>query len=256
MVNFTVGCDPEIFVADEVLPRSVIGKIGGSKEAPLPLPIGDGFAVQEDNVALEFCVPPANSRRQFIENIKLATGFLEEEIKNKYNWKFDTRSAISFPEQELNDPRAFIFGCDPDFNAWTLDVNPRPRAKDKALRSAGGHVHIGCASMGVDPVRVVKAMDLFAGVPSVLMDNGILRKKLYGKAGAFRPKSYGVEYRTLSNFWIFEEKYIDWVYSAVESSLQCGIDLDEYKDSIISCINKNDKVLAKKLVDQFNLKVV
>jgi hypothetical protein len=88
------------------------------------------------------------------------------------------------------------------------------------------------------------------------MDNGILRKKLYGKAGAFRPKSYGVEYRTLSNFWIFEEKYIDWVYSAVESSLQCGIDLDEYKDSIISCINKNDKVLAKKLVNQFNLKVV
>ena len=107
---------------------------------------------------------------------------------------------------ELEHPNAQTFGCDPDFNAWTGRKNPRPKATDKNLRSCGGHVHIGYLEgkyKDLAPRSIIKACDLYMGIPAVFMDNGTLRKQLYGKAGAYRQKGYGVEYRSLSNFWIF-----------------------------------------------------
>jgi Phage phiEco32-like COOH.NH2 ligase-type 2 len=256
--NFSIGCDPELFVADTI-PRSVIGKVGGTKARPLPLPIGEGFAVQEDNVALEFNIPPSHSKAEFVSNLVKATRYLEQQICAPYGWKFDKRSAISFAMEELEDERAFIFGCEPDFNAWTGRVNPRPMAEDIALRSAGGHVHIGCSHLDVKPRGVVRACDLYLGVPSVLMDEGELRKQLYGKAGAYRKKEFGVEYRTLSNFWVFSEQLIGWVYDNTERALAAALDekpIIKDRDLILQAINKNDKAAAKLLVDKYNLEVV
>ena len=88
------------------------------------------------------------------------------------------------------------------------------------------------------------------------MDEGEQRKKMYGAAGAHRVKSYGVEYRTLSNFWIFEEKLIRWVWNNTQRALDCSFDVSDYADDIIKAINGNDKVTAKKLVDMFELEVV
>lgn len=258
MLNFSIGCDPEIFVADAVEARSVIGKVGGTKSAPMPLPIGEGFAVQEDNVALEFNIPPAKSKAEFIESMMKATDFLEGNICAANGWHFDKRSAISFSNSELNDPRAFVFGCDPDFDAWTGRVNPRPHSEDITLRSAGGHVHIGCSHLGVDIREVVKFMDLHAGVPSVIMDNGVLRKQLYGKRGAFRAKSFGVEYRTLSNFWIFDKKLVDWVYRATERALAdvlAGKSIDSERKTIATAINKNNQEVAMSLIEKYNLEL-
>jgi Phage phiEco32-like COOH.NH2 ligase-type 2 len=258
-MQFSIGCDPEILVTDGIIPRSVIGKVGGTKEAPMPLPLGDGFAVQEDNVALEFNIPPSHSKAEFVSNLVKATGFLEAQICAPYGWTFDKRSAISFAMEELDDPRAFVFGCDPDYNAWTGRVNPRPHSDDRALRSAGGHVHIGCKSLGVKPREVIRACDLYLGVPSVLMDNGELRKQLYGKAGAYRVKPFGVEYRTLSNFWIFDEKLVGWVYDNTERALVAALEktpIIQDRDLILQAINLNDKAAAKLLVDKYQLEVV
>jgi hypothetical protein len=99
-------------------------------------------------------------------------------------------------------------------------------------------------------------MDLYLGVPSVLMDQGEQRKKMYGAAGAHRVKSYGVEYRTLSNFWIFEEKLIRWAWDNTARSVASELDLDSISKDILRAINKNDKKVARDLVDAFNLEVV
>ena len=153
----------------------------------------------------------------------------------------------------MEHPMAHIFGCEPDHNAWTGKENSKPRPPHRFMRSAGGHVHVETQK---DPSTVIKAMDLFLGVPSVLMDEGEDRKKLYGSAGAHRIKPYGVEYRTLSNFWIFEDRLIKWVWDNTERALACDIDLSSCSKDIIKAINKNDKTLAKKLVKHFGLEVV
>lgn len=258
-IQFMTGADPEVFVGDAQSVRSIIGKIGGTKELPLALPIGDGFAVQEDNVALEFNIPASATRESFIKNIEAATGFLESVMKDRFGLHFVKQSAISFPNEELNDPAAFVFGCDPDFDAWSGRRNDKPLADDPNLRSCGGHVHIGFDSADLNVREVMKACDLFLAVPAVLMDDGILRKKLYGKAGAYREKSYGGEYRVLSNFWIFDPKLIGWVHDNVSRALDAvsnKFDFGEEKNNIISAINNNDKDIAHYLIDKYQLQVV
>lgn len=251
---FTIGADPELFLKnhDNKL-ISVIGKIGGTKEEPLP--IGEGCAIQEDNVAAEFCIPPCATAKHFIESINYALSDIEKRAEGLGLTLATLTASHSFDVDQLKHPMARRFGCDPDYNAYTGKSNPRPRAQDKCLRSAGGHVHVGTDK---DAMSLVKTMDLFLGVPSVILDKDEERRKLYGKAGCFRFKPYGVEYRTLSNFWIWDERTIEWVYHQVAESISfCDEFNKEFEhsnsESIVHCINNNDKELAKQLVTRFEI---
>ena len=262
MHKFSLGCDPELFLVgpDGGLVSS-IGKIGGSKVDPRPIDgLPEGYGVQEDNVALEFNTPPAENKETFVGNIGRALSSLRNEISMQM-LEFSPLSAAAFPVEQLMDPAAQEFGCDPDFNAWTGKRNPRPSATDPTLRSCGGHVHVGYKfNTKADAQRFIRYMDLFMGVPSVIMDNGELRKELYGKHGAFRFKPYGVEYRTLSNFWIQDPKLIEWVWDSVELAMthfdKKDIDIDNLHDQIASAIDNNDKALAQQLIQTFNCIVV
>lgn len=260
MNHIKLGCDPEAFLLDiQGQLKSSIGLIGGSKEVPRPLfQLGEGYGVQEDNVAIEFNIPPAESRNAYIESISKTLNHLMTIVPEGLT--IGRMSAASFPVSELQNPAALVFGCDPDYNAWTLGMNPKPDAEDKTLRSCGGHVHVGYdMNSGVRGEDIIRMMDLYLGVPSVLMDKGELRKQLYGKAGAFRIKPYGVEYRTLSNFWIFDERTIGWVWDntnrAVDSAEKFSLTEDDGQ-AIQSAINNNDKALASELVNRFNLECV
>ena len=262
-MKIMLGCDPEAFLTDvQGQLKSSIGLIGGSKVCPRPLfELGNGYAVQEDNVAIEFNIPPAEGRSQFVQSIQTTLGFLANMVKDQYGFTIAEISAASFPASELENPEAHVFGCDPDFNAWTKDINLKPTADDKALRTCGGHIHVGDdKSSGLEGTEIVKHMDLLLAVPAVLMDKGLLRKQLYGKAGAYREKHYGVEHRTLSNFWVFNSRLIEWVWdntnravAAVESRLTIS---DEDSADIIQAINTNDVAIAQKLIKRFNLEVV
>lgn len=255
-----LGADPEVFLVDSSGKFiSAIGKVGGSKECPRQCDdLPHGFTLQEDNVALEFGIPPASSADEFVHHIKTV---LHNGLSTLPGLQFSKLSCTIFPEDQMKDPQAYIFGCEPDFNAWTKEVNDKPDPPHPWMRSAGGHVHI---ETKLDRFEVAKACDLFLGVPSVLMDTGEARKKLYGRAGACRLKPYGVEYRTLSNFWIFDDELIKWVWRNSEKALECVKALDwagevwddDLCTSIQSCINNNDKDLAKKLVKELDLEVL
>lgn len=259
-LKLTLGCDPELFLIDiEGKLRASCGLIGGTKEQPDPLPIGEGYAVQEDNVAIEFNIPPAASAKAFVESVGKTLDFLAFHVDTLYGFRLSNLSAASFPEEELIAPGALTFGCDPDYNAWTGKRNPRPKAEDKNLRSCGGHIHIGGYPNFVRPESVIQCMDIFAGVPSVLMDNGEERKKLYGKRGAFRAKSYGCEYRVMSNFWVFTPELRAWAWEQTERAVLAameGFPAIDYDAAVLAAIDKNDKGAAAELCKELKLEVI
>lgn len=262
MNKFLIGCDPELFLVDAAGAfKSSIGLIGGSKDFPRPLhELGDGYAVQEDNVAVEFNTPPAESAEQFNTFVSRTIEYLQEYVNNMAGLTFSKESAAIFPNSELENPMALNFGCDPDYNAWTMKRNPRPKAINAALRSCGGHVHVGYKFVDVKQAStLIKLMDKYLGIPSVLMDTGELRKELYGKHGACRFKPYGVEYRVLSNFWIFDEKLRTWVYNNTSMALDAllnGEDPTDEHQVISHIIDSNDKHMAKQYVEERGIVVV
>jgi hypothetical protein len=259
-MKFKLGCDPEIFLLDQNEKFfSAIDTFGGTKARPRPLlELGTGFCVQEDNVALEFNIPPSDGKEVFVKNVNSIINFLADAAKDQFGCLFSTESAALWPEEQLTDIRALEFGCDPDYNAWTGKQNPRPKAADWRLRSAGGHVHVGVEEKldRAQKRRLIRLMDLHLGVPSVVMDKGDMRKEMYGKHGAMRFKSYGVEYRTLSNFWIFSPVKTQWVWDATERAMHdfaAGRDIEELHDIVGSCIDGNNKTVASQMISDFGL---
>lgn len=254
MAQFRLGSDPEVFLCNpEGKHISSIGYINADKWHPHQIPdMPAGFTLQEDNVSLEYGIPPAATPEEFAAHIQAV---MDRSLAYLPGLSFSKLSCTIFEGDQMLHPAAHVFGCEPDFCAWTMGENPKPQPPHPFMRSAGGHIHV---ETELNPFTVIKNMDLFLGVPSVLMDSGEDRKQLYGKAGAFRRKNYGVEYRTLSNFWIFDKKLIEWVWRSTERALDNSETnkVDEYREHIIEAINNNNKPLARSLCDEFRMELV
>ena len=110
---------------------------------------------------------------------------------------------------------------------------------------------------GMGKVDVVKALDVFCGLPSVFIDKdptSAARRALYGGAGAHRPKSYGVEYRALGNWWLRSPKHTSLVYQLTSAALSALVDGQLPKiieaigeDNIQDIINESKIAEAKKV---------
>lgn len=254
--NVLVGTDPEVFITRDGAPYPICGLLGGTKEEPLTILDGT-FAVQEDNVMAEFCVPPTNNSTAMYENIQKALAYIQKRLP-EFNILI-APSAHFTPTLLMENPKALEFGCDPDYNVWNMRTNHvNVEEADPTLRTCGGHVHIGYDSPNLNTnLAIIKAMDLFLGVPSIVLDNDPERRILYGKAGAFRVKPYGVEYRVLSNFWIAEQYLVDWLFQSVKLAIdfvnQEKTITEETAGLVIRCINTSDLDLANYLITNHGL---
>ena len=78
--EITIGADPELFLInpDNNTLVSAIDKFGGTKDIPVPLGIGDGYNVLEDNVMVEFNIPPAFTADRFVEYIQKSLNKIEQ----------------------------------------------------------------------------------------------------------------------------------------------------------------------------------
>lgn len=249
-----LGADPELFLRNKLTGDfiSSVGLIGGSKD--FPMPIGEGCAVQEDNVAVEFNIPPCKTAEDFIRSINYNKEYLHKRA-TELGLELVIQPSAKFSNDQLTTPAARNFGCEPDFNAWKDgEANPRPKANDPNLRSAGGHIHVEVPD-GMDILAVVKAMDLFVGCMMVEFDQDMDRRKLYGKPGAFRKKPYGVEYRTASNVWITTDERIRWAWEQTDKALNFvaeGYVLDSDDAVLIQkCINESDLGCLEQLRDKY-----
>jgi hypothetical protein len=254
MSNIThLGCDPELFFRNDAGKFiSSIGLIGGSKDVPLP--IGAGCAVQEDNVAVEFNTPACANVQEFIAAIKHNLEYCQHKA-DQYGLNLSIVPSAVFDDDQLANEAAQTFGCDPDFNAWKDGAqNPRPKADNPNLRSAGGHIHV---ETDLDPLLVIKAMDVFVGCPMIEFDPDQDRRKLYGGPGAFRKKNYGVEYRTASNAWITTPERIQWVWDQTDKALEFvknGGDFDEVDEMLVHrVLLEGDLGALEQLKDKFHI---
>lgn len=248
-----IGSDPELFVGRQGVVDFAIGRVGGSKEMPRPVDFG---ALQEDNVLLEYNIDPAGSIDEFKHHMMAV---LEQGRQVIAQYGLDIIMGLSshvFDIEKLDEAgdAAWIFGCEPDHNGWTGEVNVFPTDVNPMLRTAGGHLHIGYSH--IEEVtfekssNIIQMCDYLMGLPSVLMDTDDQRKQLYGKAGACRYKSYGPEYRSLSNFWLASDELLGWAYNNARASYERLGELGGFKriisgDEVQRIINTNDKLAAE-----------
>lgn len=252
ITNVTLGCDPEVFLEKDGVIISAVGKIGGTKAEPKPIS-DNGHAVQEDNVAIEWNIPPSKNVDEFLENNNLVKNYLDA-ITTAMGCNLNFSASAELSDKELDSDQARLFGCEPDFNAYTRSMNNPPEAGGN-LRSCGGHIAIGWDNNDTDTaILLVKAMDATAGLESLFLDTDERRKQLYGKAGCFRLKDFGVEYRTLSNFWVKDDESIKWAYETtmkaielVNSGRMAELE-EEYSSLIREAIDMGNKELAKELL--------
>jgi len=173
-----------------------------------------------------------------------------------------------------------------------IESPPMPPPDDHEFRYSGGHIHFGFPTIETmqreiamynnsyykvmygwvierntkmielfknDPnyrIDMVKLLDYIAGNTAVLLDQtegATLRRKLYGQAGTFRPTSYGLEYRVLSNFWMKSPYLMQYIIGLCREAIthyfagnkETIFNLVDPSD-IIMAINNNDKALAWK----------
>ena len=122
-----------------------------------------------------------------------------------------------------------------------------------------GHISIGWDNPTQEQqLDMVKAMDATVGLESVLLDFDTERKKLYGKAGCFRFREYGIEYRSLSNFWIKSDESLKWSWDTTMKAIELvnSDKIEEVKELgnyIVEAINTNNKELAQELLNKIEV---
>lgn len=207
MTNFTFGADPEVFLKKNGKPASAFGLIPGDKKNPHKT---EGGAIQVDGMAAEFNIDPVPQNNFELFNTRIVQQI--RAIRDRVpGYNLNVSPVQDFGEEFLaaQPDEAKELGCDPDYDAYTLQPNPRPDG-ERPFRTGAGHVHIGWgADIPVDNeehieicANFIKILDSTVGLFMTMIDKEPRRRELYGKAGAFRPKPYGVEYRTPSNVWI------------------------------------------------------
>ncbi len=260
-----VGSDPECFLFNKIGELvSSIGIIPGSKEHPTKT--ANGY-ILPDNITAEFNSVPADNAEDFIRNHQLILKDLNDLI-SPLDLQLNFIASVVADESLLSDPAARQAGCSIDYNAWSCGVNETPDYSNSNVRAAGGHLHISFdqASDTSDDYRTkfVRALDLVLGVPSVLYDDDVERRKLYGKAGSFRPKIWeagdpydGVEYRTLSNFWLRSEELMRWAFNGVKRVYENLEELsslaESLSDDIIDSINNSNKAKAIQICEKVGI---
>lgn len=261
-MNILIGADPELFLSRAGKLISCFGLLPGTKVDPYKVFNG---AVQVDGMAAEFNIDPANSEDVFVNNIQSVMSQLAGMLPD-YDLLPVPVAHFGLEYISTQPTEAQELGCDPDFNAWSNGaVNTKPSVS-LPFRTGAGHVHVGWTD-GVSPdsedhislcCQLVRQLDFYLGLPSLFFDGDTQRREMYGKAGAFRPKSYGVEYRVLSNKWLSSPELISWVYRATH---QCvintvnGEDLCNRFGDISKIINCSDKVAAKEILTTLGLEV-
>lgn len=253
----TIGCDPEFFFTKD-------GKIVGA-ERVLP---ENGIKSKKSTIIIDGVQAELNPTPH-IERADLGNEIADcfrklraTMLMNKVKIDFSTTVTVDEKELESLSDKAKQFGCAPSKSASGAKAMTIKDASKYLYRSAGGHLHLGNYANNVEvqavldnPEYLVPILDIIVGNTCVLLDRSegnIERRKVYGRAGEYRTPPHGVEYRTLSNFWLQSYQLMDLVTGLARQSIQICADGYAEKirgavnmDEVVKAINENDFDLAK-----------
>jgi hypothetical protein len=233
----TIGTDVEMFLGKDGSFVSAHDLIPGTKYDPYVVKHG---AVQVDGVAAEINIDPASTFQEFCYNLQQVLLQLQDMIPG---YEILPATTVQIDLDVLPE-HVKMLSCETDIDPYTEELNPI-LDQQVPYRSAGGHIHVGGIFDGADTssdrwgraLRMARLMDRYLGVPSLGWDKDQIRRKTYGKAGNCRVKEYGVEYRALSNAWLFEPTIMRYVFDATmwaAKALKNGEDGDIYWRSVIN----------------------
>ena len=110
-------------------------------------------------------------------------------------------------------------------------------------------------------LSMIRAMDLFLGVPSVILDTDVDRRKIYGSPGEFRNHLDvdRFEYRTISNFILFNDEYLEFMWNQIFKACDYVNEFEiiegELGEAIQKCISTSDISLAYDILKEFKIQI-
>lgn len=211
-----MGCDPELFLVDKsgevvgaerAIPENGIETLSTNEHNLLVAQGRKGIVL--DGVQIELNPKPSHCRALLGNEISAAFKTLKEHLsKTDFQASFAQCVEVSPKELDALSEKSKLLGCAPSNNLYdrkaSIGVNPATYR----TRSAGGHLHFGLSGwldLMEQRERAVPLLDILVGNTAVLMDRdpgNAIRRKVYGRAGEYRLPKHGLEYRTLSNFWL------------------------------------------------------
>ncbi len=272
--SIIIGCDPEFFFskknkaigAEKFLPKNGLVYKKNTREQ-------DGRHTAKglknskiiiDGVQAELNPRPNTCRANLGNEISACFMELYEKIKEK-DIKCDFSQGLKITKKEMNSlsEQAKQFGCAPSQNAYKKKNEITIKDASKYMfRSAGGHIHLGGDTEIIKKVyrdnhkNLIQILDILLGNTCVLIDrdkSNIERRKVYGQAGEYRLPPHGLEYRTLSNFWLQSYQLMSFVTGLARQAVMIVITNNHKpflkrinRKNIMTAINKNDKELAMK----------
>jgi len=274
----SLGTDPEFFVTDKKGKVLASDKFFPGKKEPWHFDINNEYqALFFDGIQAEMNIIPSKCRETVSYFVRQALIKAKEKIGSDHDILL--KPSVRVQKSVINgaDPQAKIFGCEPDFNAYTLGQNTcEMDASKHPYRYAGGHIHIGMGSKYAKAgnpeyeiakteeghIRAIKFIDYITGAILVMMDKGVdakRRRTKYGTAGCFRPTPYGLEYRTPSCWWMKSPATFSLTFGLIR--LAWNMLISKYDEELVrnvgysvedvrGIVDENDTVAAKRFWKQ------
>lgn len=257
-VTESTGFDPEIFLVnkkDEVIPAFNF----------FPEPLLPGLdRVQScfaDGFAAEFTTIVIGCHAWGVDAIRAALHLIQNRAK-KYDAsaKFSPKSLFAIPPlsfEKATDTQVAL-GCAPSSNIYGHKSFSVDNPRTFPFRSAGGHIHFGVNTK--TPINsYIRTLDRLLGIPCVALFDGIddpMRRTMYGRAGEYRSKPYGLEYRVLSNAWILSPIIAHLVLNTARGAMKVAHLVKDDKlfgvsdEKVQEIINTCDAPAARKYLEK------
>jgi hypothetical protein len=274
-VYVTFGCDPEFFFERD-------GQVIGSEKVlaekpnpprkrnpygyydPIPNELISYRRFVQDGVQAELNPHGNGCRANLAYSMAACFKVLKTHLAEMPGVSVSFKSMVEVSPEELDSlsPRSKALGCLPSLNIYEEGATVGVDGHTYRKRTAGGHIHLGLEGLlKSNAVKLVPILDLLVGNTSVLIDrdpHAAERRLHYGRAGEYRLPSHGLEYRTLSNFWMRSYQLMSLVMGLSRMSVavlntsqtlhgwdsvkELMKDVDQQK--VRAAINHNDRFLA------------